>query len=103
MSNDARKLLRTYAILGSTFRKKVEMEESLIKKIKDKGNSINDVIKAYAETLMIDPKLDWGRINDVIVKRWSKNALGVIKRKVWKIVVETIVDKYKNEYEKRNE
>lgn len=48
----------------------------------------DDVAQTYAWCLVSDEEIDWRRINEAIIKRWSMSALTYIKTKAWKLVAE---------------
>lgn len=78
-------------------------EDVIMQEIEGGEVTRDDVAETYAYIWVNDVKADWGKINRVIVQRWSRNALKYIKKKAWKMVVEGIVNQYKDEYEERNE
>jgi hypothetical protein len=60
----------------------------IMREIADPRMTRDDVALTYAFGLRQDPKgmneMDWKRVNDAILARWSMNALRYIKERAWK-------------------
>lgn len=57
----------------------------LLEEIANKKMFRNDVAKTYALTLRSSEcdKVDWGKVNQAILDRWSPYALKWIKERAW--------------------
>lgn len=59
--------------------------EQLLVAIADKRMFRDDIALDYALCLN-DPEVDWRRVNEAILDRWSMAGLRYIKARAWKIV-----------------
>lgn len=60
--------------------------ETLLWEIQDKWFKRNNIAKTYALTLKSSVPVDWRKVNQTIVDRWSRSGLEYIKKKAWKII-----------------
>lgn len=63
----------------------VDPEGVLLEEIADKRLKREDVALSYAFAIRQGEKLDWRKINEAIIERWSPSALKWIKTRAWKI------------------
>lgn len=63
----------------------VNPEGVLLEEIADKRLKREDVAMSYAFAIRQDAKLDWRKVNEAIIDRWSLSALKWIKERAWKI------------------
>ena len=63
----------------------VNCETTLLEEIGDKALTRQSIAMTYALTLRSDERtrVDWGKVNKAIIKRWSTSALDYIKRTAW--------------------
>ena len=47
----------------------------------------SDVAKTYALAIISQEDIDWKKINQEIMNRWSKSGLARVKRMAWKIAI----------------
>lgn len=66
----------------------MRLTDEIIAKIEDRNNKRNKIAYEYGWLLQSrhSNDLNWEKINNAIVERWSISALGYIKDKAWKIV-----------------
>lgn len=60
-------------------------EQALFQEIAEPKCTRTDVAKTYALALRSrdSKKIDWAKVNQAIIDRWSGSALNWIKRKAW--------------------
>jgi len=60
-------------------------EVALLQEIADPQMTRRDVAKTYALTLRSSERnsIDWKKVNQAIIQRWSKSALSWIKKQAW--------------------
>lgn len=66
----------------------VDVEATLEREIND-GRKQADIVTTYAWAILNEERgetVDWRRMNDAIVKRWSMSGLNRIKTLAWKKV-----------------
>jgi hypothetical protein len=64
----------------------VDVEGQLLSEIADPRMKREDVALTYAFGLRQPNEVDWPRVNNAIIDRWSMNALKWIKTYAWKRV-----------------
>ncbi len=65
----------------------VDPERMILDEIANPAMTRDDVAQTYAILIHLDADCDWARINEAIIRRWSRSALEYIKRKAWRMVV----------------
>lgn len=65
-------------------------EATLLQEIACKDFTRESVALTYALTLCSSerPTINWGKVNEAIVARWSFSALEWIKKRAWKLIEE---------------
>jgi hypothetical protein len=60
-------------------------ERMLLQEIADKRMKRKDVAKTYAMSLRSSERdtIDWKKVNEAIIERWSMSALTFIKEQAW--------------------
>jgi hypothetical protein len=60
-------------------------EATLLREIADRHFKRNDVAKTYRLALASSERdqIDWRKVNQAIIKRWSPHALAWIKSRAW--------------------
>ena len=60
------------------------------------GGTQKDVASIYATAMLdgqqkriLDPRIDWPKINKIIINRWSVSGLSRVKEMAWKQIEET--------------
>jgi hypothetical protein len=66
----------------------MDCERHLLDEIADKRMTRDDVAMSYAMSLASDERdrIDWRKVNEAIMDRWSLAALKYIKTKAWRMV-----------------
>jgi hypothetical protein len=64
----------------------VTAEQTLLEEIADKRMTRGDVALTYAFALYEGDDIDWPKVNQAIIDRWSLSALKYIKEAAWKRV-----------------
>jgi hypothetical protein len=54
-------------------------EQTLLAEIADPGTSRRDVAQTYRLAMASSERVDWRRVNEAIIERWSLHALEWIK------------------------
>ena len=62
-----------------------DCERIILQEIEDKRIYRNSISLTYAFALRADENIDWTKINQAILKRWSMAGLKYIKERAWKI------------------
>lgn len=63
----------------------VTWEQSIVDVI-DSGGAKEYVATMYARAYNSGQSIDWRRVNDAIIARWSKTALREVKKLAWKSI-----------------
>lgn len=67
-------------------------EDTLMREIADRKITRDSLSLTYAMSICSDEQknkaIDWKRVNDAIIHRWSMSALTYIKVKAWKTIRE---------------
>lgn len=65
----------------------VNCEETLLREIADKRMKQADVASTYGLALLSGERrqVDWKRVNQAIMARWSQSGLERIKARAWKL------------------
>ena len=61
---------------------------TLLSEIACQGCKRNDVATTYALAILSSEATDWKAVGAAIIARWSRSALGYIKKRAWKLVEE---------------
>jgi len=61
-------------------------EKIILDEIANKVFKRNSIALTYALAMMSSEKVDWAKINQAIVERWSLSGLEYIKKRAWKIM-----------------
>lgn len=61
-------------------------EAQMLREIADKRMTRDDVKVTYAFGLLTPREVDWRRVNEAIVERWSVSALAYVKEGAWRRV-----------------
>ena len=80
----------------------MKCEKTIIEEIGKKQFKRNNVAISYALCIVSLEKVNWTKVNNLIIERWSISGLEYIKKKAWKIikeVKESSIEKMKNEKE----
>lgn len=65
----------------------LDPERVILDEIANRAMTRADVAQTYAMLIrQADETCDWRRINEAIIRRWSRSALEYIKRRAWKLV-----------------
>lgn len=64
----------------------VGVEAQLLREIADPKMTRDDVALSYAFGIHGTEDVDWKRVNEAILERWSMSALHYIKTKAWRFV-----------------
>lgn len=64
----------------------VDVQGQLEREIADERMTRDDVALTYAFGLRQHDEVDWPKVNQAIINRWSFAALRYIKEKAWKLV-----------------
>lgn len=62
-----------------------DCENVLLEEIASPEMKRRDIALTYGLALVSGEKIDWGKVNQAIMERWSQNALIWIKTQAWKI------------------
>ena len=65
-----------------------DCENTILREIADKQFKRRSVALTYALALRSSERdrIDWRKVNEAIIARWSRSALEWIKKEAWKIV-----------------
>ncbi len=67
-----------------TFIEMLDVERALLDEIADPRMKRDDVALAYAFGLRQHAEVDWRKVNEAIIDRWSPSGLEYVKGKAWK-------------------
>lgn len=63
----------------------VDVQGQLMAEIAEPEMKRDDVALTYAFGLRQPGEVDWGKVNEAIISRWSLAALKYIKERAWKL------------------
>lgn len=61
----------------------VDPENVILEEINNKELKQNDIAQTYFLIIRQGTKVDWKKINQAIINRWSKSGLDKIKKLAW--------------------
>ena len=64
----------------------IDPQGELLREVADSRMKRDDVALTYAFALRSRDEIDWLKVNEAIIDRWSLSALKYIKERAWKLV-----------------